>query len=165
MFKDPFIISSFIFAITFFLILLLNHTLKNRLLKLVLLLLGFTCFVLILVFDNPYIYQLLRFLIAYFWYPDYLTFVTVILLSVLIFIYTILREKKSLLKKILNYIMFSIAFCTYIIFQRIDINPESYTSLYSSDSLIVMRILTISFAVWILITIIINIIKRGKDEK
>ena len=84
MFKDPFIISSFIFAITFFLILLLNHTLKNRLLKLVLLLLGFTCFVLILVFDNPYIYQLLRFLIAYFWYPDYLTFVTVILLSVLI---------------------------------------------------------------------------------
>ena len=165
MFKDPFIISSLILSITFFCILILNVFLKNKMLNLLFLILGFICFVLILVFDNPYIYELLKQLITYFWYPNYFIFVSIILISTLILIYTLLRKKMTRIKKILNYLMFCLSFALYIIFFRININPDSYTSLYSTTSLTVMRILTITFGVYILTILIIDIVRRGRNEK
>ena len=74
--KDPFMISSIILALAFFFILLYNNTLKNKIVNIMFLSLSLIYLILIIIFDNNYIYELLKALITYIWYPNYLLFVT-----------------------------------------------------------------------------------------
>ena len=162
--KDPFMISSIIFALAFFFILLYNNTLKNKIVNIMFLSLSLIYLILIIIFDNNYIYELLKALITYIWYPNYLLFVTTILFSIFIFIFTLLK-KINLKQKILNYSLFCLNFSYYIIFLRLNIDLKSYTSFYSSNSLLVLRISSITMIVWFILTFIFKIIERGKNEK
>ena len=107
--KDPFMISSIILALAFFFILLYNNTLKNKIVNIMFLSLSLIYLILIIIFDNNYIYELLKALITYIWYPNYLLFVTTILFSIFIFIFTLLK-KINLKQKILNYLLFCLNF-------------------------------------------------------
>ena len=162
--KDPFMISSIILALAFFFILLYNNTLKNKIVNIMFLSLSLIYLILIIIFDNNYIYELLKALITYIWYPNYLLFVTTILFSIFIFIFTLLK-KINLKQKILNYLLFCLNFSYYIIFLRLNIDLKSYTSYYSSNSLLVLRISSITMIVWFILTFIFKIIERGKNEK
>lgn len=163
--KDPFIISSIILAISFFVILIINNKLKSKTIKYLFLILSLIFLVLITIFDNNYVYLLLKNLITYIWYPNYLIFVTVILLSDIILIHTGFNNKLSIKRKILNYLIFSISFSCYIIFLRFNIDITSYSSLYQSNSLIILRIESISFIAWFILTIIFKVIDRSSYEK
>ena len=165
MFKDPFVISSIILAIAFLFILFYNLKLKNKWIKLIFLLLAICFFITIIILDNNFIYDLLRSVITYFWYPNYLIFIITILLSIIIFMYTLLNKNIKTKTKIKNYILFSLVFSLYIIYLRQNIDTSLYTSLYSDISLILMRIVTIMFTIWIIVTIIFKIVDRGRDEK
>ena len=68
--KDPFMISSIILALAFFFILLYNNTLKNKIVNIMFLSLSLIYLILIIIFDNNYIYELLKALITYIWYPN-----------------------------------------------------------------------------------------------
>lgn len=162
MFKDPFIISSIILAISFVFILICNHKLKSKIIKVSFLFLSILFLILITIFDNNYIYELLKVVIIYLWYPNYLMFVTTIFISIIILIYSLVRKKISFKRKILNYILFGISFASYITFLRLDIDTSLYTSLYSNSSLILLRIVTISSTIWIFITIIFKLIEKRK---
>lgn len=162
--KDPFMISSIILALAFFFILLYNNTLKNKIVNIMFLSLSLIYLILIIIFDNNYIYELLKALITYIWYPNYLLFVTTVLFSIFIFIFTLLK-KINLKQKILNYSLFCLNFSYYIIFLRLNIDLKSYTSYYSSNSLLVLRISSITVIIWIILSLILHIIERGNNEK
>ena len=162
--KDPFMISSIILALAFFFILLYNNTLKNKIVNIMFLSLSLIYLILIIIFDNNYFYKLLKALITYIWYPNYLLFVTTVLFSIFIFIFTLLK-KINLKQKILNYSLFCLNFSYYIIFLRLNIDLKSYTSYYSSNSLLVLRISSITVIIWIILSLILHIIERGNNEK
>ena len=162
--KDPFMISSIILALAFFFILLYNNTLKNKIVNIMFLSLSLIYLILIIIFDNNYIYELLKALITYIWYPNYLLFVTTVLFSIFIFIFTLLK-KINLKQKILNYSLFCLNFSYYIIFLRLNIDLKSYTSYYSLNSLLVLRISSITVIIWIILSLILHIIERGNNEK
>lgn len=162
--KDPFIISSIILAFTFMFLLIYNNILKNKIIKIIFLILSFIYLTLIIIFDNKYIYEVIKFLITYIWYPPYILFVTTILFSIINFIYTLLNKLNNK-QKIINYFLFCLNFSCYITFLRLNIDLNSYTSYYANNSLTILRITSISFLVWFILTIIITIIDRRKDEK
>ena len=85
---DPFIISSIILSVSFFITLIFNYKLKNNIIKYSFL--GYSFIFLLLVFlsDNNFIYQFLKQVITYVWYPSYLLFVITVIINILIFIFT-----------------------------------------------------------------------------
>lgn len=165
MFKDPFIISSIILAFSFLFLLICNHKLKSKVIKFSFLILCLLILILIMIFDNKYIYELLKIIISYFWYPNYLMFTTTIFFNIIVLVYTLFKNNLSLFQKIINYFLFAISFFSYICFNRLEIDTSLYTSLYSNSSLIILRIVSISFSVWLVLTILFNLLNRGKHEK
>ena len=165
MFKDPFIISSIILAFSFIFILICNQKLKSKAIKLSFLVLAIIFLILLLVYDTSYVYELLKCFITYFWYPNYLLFVSTVLISIVILIYTILNKKLKIYEKIANYLLFCISFPCYITFQRLDIDPKIYSSLYEYPSIMITRIVTISFMVWLIITLIFKLVSRRSRAK
>ena len=163
MFKDPFVTSSIILALCFFFVLVCNQRLKSKWIKIVFLILSICYLTLILVFDTNFVYDLLRSLITYVWYPNYLIFVTIIILSIIILLITLFNKKMKLKYRLSNYFIFSLLFALYIIYQRQGIDTSLYNELYSNTSLILLRIGTISFAVWFILTLLFKI--GDKHEK
>ena len=62
-----------------------------------------------------------------------------------------------------NYFIFSLLFALYIIYQRQGIDTSLYNELYSNTSLVLMRIGTIAFSAWFILTLIFKI--GDKHEK
>ena len=161
--KEPFTIISIILAICFFVILTLNKKIKNKIIKLMFLLFSVIYFIFIIILDSNFIYQFLKAIITYIWYPNYLIYVIVNLISIIILIISFFRKEKNIILNIITYLLFSICLASYLIFLNYDIDPTLYSSLYQTKSLLLMRIVTISFMIWILITIFIRM--RGKYER
>ena len=160
--KEPFTIMSIILSICFFVILVFNTKIKNKLIKILFLVFSLIYLIFIVLLDSNFIYEFLKAIITYLWYPSYLIFIIVILISIIILIITILRKEKNKIKNILTYLLFSTCLGCYLIFSKYDIDPSLYSSLYQTKSLILMRIVTISFIIWILISLFIRM--RGKNE-
>ena len=154
MFKDPFVISSIILAVTFLFILISNQKLKSELIKYS-----------FIIFDNTYAYEFLKAIVSYFWYPNYLMFASTVIIVIIILLYTLINSKLPFIKKILNYLLFALCFSCYVVFSRLDIDVTKYASLYSSKSLTVMRIVTITFTIWVLTNICMELISRRHHEK
>ena len=159
---DPFVISSIILAFTFIIILLLNIKLKSKVLKYSFLIYSLLFLFLIIIYDNNFIYEFLKNIITYIWYPNYLLFVITVICDIIVFIYTLFRKKMNVISKILNYINFSIAFICYTIFLKLNIDPSIYSDYYQNNVLIIVRITTIAFLVSLLINVIVKM--RGKHE-
>ncbi len=160
---DPFILSSIFISIAFFVILLFNIKMKSKIIKYSFLILTLVFLITIGVLDTNFVYNFLEAIITYLWYPNYLLFVLNILFSIIILLYTLLNDKMLIIKKIASYIFFCISFSCYITFLRLDIDPTLYSSLYKSSSLTVMRIVSVSAFLWLIINIVFKI--RGKNEK
>ncbi len=165
MFKDPFVISSIILAVTFLFILISNQKLKSELIKYSFIILAAIFLILIIIFDNTYAYEFLKAIVSYFWYPNYLMFASTVIIVIIILLYTLINSKLPFIKKILNYLLFALCFSCYVVFSRLDIDVTKYASLYSSKSLTVMRIVTITFTIWVLTNICMELISRRHHEK
>ena len=162
--NDPFIISSIILSLTFLFLLIFNNFYKKKALKILFFSLSIIYLTVIFFFDYKFIYELLKVFITYIWYPNYLLFVLNVILSIIILIYTLFKEKNYLIK-IINYCIFSLNTACYIIFQRLNINLDSYVSLYSDNSITILRISSFSIVIWLVLAIIFRLLKRGKNEK
>ena len=161
--NDPLIISSIILSICFLVILLYNIKLKNKIINYLFLGLSLVNIILIMILDSNFIYEFLKAIITYIWYPNYLIFVIVNFINIIILMITLLNKKINIISKIINYILFSISFSCYLIFLRLDIDVTLYSSLYQTKSLILMRIVSISFLIGLLVKFIMKV--RGKNEK
>ena len=160
--KEPFTIISIILAISFFIILLFNTKVKSKLIKILFLLFSIIYLIYIVLLDSNFIYEFLKAIITYLWYPSYLIFIIVVLISIIIIIISFLKNEENKIKNIINYLLFTICLACYLIFLKYDIDPTLYSSLYQIKSLILMRIVTISFIIWIFINLFIRM--RGKNE-
>ena len=160
---SPFIYSSILLAICFFILLLFNYKLKKKSINYLFLIFSLVYLIIIILLDDEFVYQFLRSVSTYIWYPNYLIFVIVILFSIIILMITILNNQKNRLLSIISYLLFSICLSCYIIFISLDIDPTLYSSIYQENSLILMRTVTISLLIWILIQIYVKV--RGKNEK
>lgn len=161
--KEPFTIISIILAICFFVILLFNDKIKKKIFKYIFLFFGLIYFIFVIFLDSNFIYEFLKAIITYLWYPNYLIFVIVILFSIIVLMISLLKKEKNKLINLITYLLFSICFACYLIFLNYDIDINSYSSLYQFKTLLLMRIVTISFMVWILINVFIRM--RGKYER
>ena len=157
-----FIFTSIIIGLSLLVILIINSNIRNNIIKVSFLLFSIIFSIIILVFDTSYILTLLNYLIKTIWYPDYLIFVSISLISIIVLIYTLLNNKLFLKEKITNYSLFSINYSIYMIFNASNIDVTSYTSLYSSKSLLLLRMATISFLVWLILTLIFKILTKLK---
>ena len=161
--KEPFTIISIILAMCFFIILTFNNKIKNKIIKLLFLLFSLIYLIFIIILDNNFIYEFLKSIITYLWYPNYLIYVIVVLTSIIILFISLLKKEKNKIKNITSYLLFSICLASYLIFLNYDIDINSYSSLYQFKTLLLMRIVTISFMVWMLIYVFIRM--RGKYER
>lgn len=160
-----FLFTSIIIGLFLFLILITNLKMKNKVIKILFLLFSILFSIIILIIDNKFILELLKFLIQNVWYPNYLVFVSIVLISIIILIYTLLSKKISLKEKIKNYTLITINYSLYIIFNNSNIDINSYTSLYSSKSLLILRIATISFLIWVIITLVFKFLNKLKRSR
>ena len=146
--------------IAFLVILIINDKKNNKLIKYSFIIYSIIYFLLIILFDNNYIYEFLKAMITYIWYPTYLLFVITIIVSIILFIYSLLSKKITFLNKLANYIFFLITFVCYNTFLSLKIDPTIYSELYTNNSLLLMRIASI----FCLASIIINIILRMRGK-
>ena len=146
--------------ISFLVILIMNNKKNSKVVKYSFIIYGVIYLFLIVLLDNSYIYEFLKALITYIWYPTYLLFVVTVIISIVLFIYSILSKKIDILSKIVNYIFFLCSFVCYNTFLSLKIDPLIYDELYSSNSLLLMRINNIVF----IVTIILNIILRMRGK-
>jgi len=158
------ILSSIILGLALFLILFFNsYAFKNKKIKYLYILFSLVFLLLIIILDNSFIYEFLKTVIKYLWYPNYLLFVISVLCSIILLLYTLLKKEMFLINRVINYLLFCISYSCYLIFISFDIDPLLYSSLYQDKSLIVMRIETITFLITLIINIILKI--RGSNEK
>ena len=158
--KDPLIISSIIMAFAFLLISIINFKVKSKFIDLSFLIFNTIYIILIIIFDNNFIYEFLKSMITYIWYPNYLLFIITILISIIIFSVAIINKKMLFFNKLISYVLFCILICCYLIFIRLDIDPNLYSSLYQTKSLVIMRIANISLISWLLIKLIYTRIRK-----
>ena len=161
--ENGIIIGIIILALSLFIILLTNYKLKNKIITTLFFVYSLLFLILILFFDNNFVIVFLRNLITYIWYPNYLVFVVITIFTIINLIFNGLKQK-NFFKSIADYLLFIIAFTSYLIFQTLNIDITSVSNLYSNSSLILLRTTTISFVTWIIINIILKIV-GDKNEK
>ena len=159
---NPFIISSIILSIAFLIILLTNFKVKSKIIKYAFIIYSFIFLFLIILYDNNFIYDFLKQIITYIWYPSYLLFVVTIICNICITIYTLYKEKINMISKVINYINFIVSLLCYNIFLVLKIDPSLYSEYYQTNSLLLVRITTISFLGGLIFNIIIKIIANNK---
>lgn len=163
---DPFMISAIIIAIAFLVILVLNHFVKSKMIRFSFLLYAIIFIVLLLALDVSFIKEFLTTFITYFYYPNYLFFTISVLFSSSVLVYTLIKKNMDTKVKCLNYLLFIIHFASYLIYQRLNIDINVATSLYSANSLLVMRIVTISSIGWFILNLLLKLINlRKKSEE
>ena len=160
---NPYIISNIIVSIVFLILLIFNYTFENKIIKNIFLIYSCVYLILILFFDHNFIYEFFRAVITYLWYPNYLIFVMTTLITLGILIYTLVKKYMKKINTIINYILVIITFICYNMFNTLDIDPLIASELYDTIPLVIMRVASISFIVWLIVTIGLKM--RRKYEK
>lgn len=153
------IITSIIMAMAFWLILFINTKRQNKIVHVAFQIFIFLFLMLLIIFDNNYVLELLKSSITYFTYPSYLLYISTVIITNVIMLYTFVKRDLDIKNKILNYTLFVIIFIAYISFNSLGIDSSLYNSLYTSYSLIFLRLTTITFSLWFVITIGIKYIR------
>ena len=154
---NPYIICNIIISIVFLILLIFNYTFENKIIKTIFTIYSTIFLILILFFDNEFIYQFLKSIITYIWYPNYLIFVVTVIITLIIFIYTINKKYMKKSNTIINYILAIITFICYNMFNTLGINTSLYSELYKTVPLTIMRVTTISFIIWLIVTFVLKI--------
>ena len=142
-----------------FIILVLNITDKSKIIKY-----SFVIFMISLIiylfFVNELIMDyIISIIIRYLYFPTFSSILATIMISIFIFLYNIFREEKADKERILNYIFASLILIAYVIFTFLNIDINSYNSLYSDNSLLCLRYISRCFTIWMIFLLIIKYFK------
>jgi hypothetical protein len=94
--------------------------------------------------------------IRYLYFPTFASIILTLIISMVIFVINIYRDKINDKKRIINYIFASFIFIAYIILMLQDIDINSSTSLYTGDSLKCLRYISRTFVIWIMTVALIK---------
>ena len=95
-------------------------------------------------------------IIRYFYYPSFTSIIVTLLLTMIVFIYSIYDDEMKEKTRIINYIFASYIFIYYIVFMFLDIDINSYNALYDGDSLLCLRYISRTFMLWIVVNTFIK---------
>ena len=95
-------------------------------------------------------------IIRYVYYPSFTAIIVTLLLTMMIFVYSIFEDDLSDKTRIVNYVFSSYIFISYIIFMLQDVDINSYIALYEGDSLLLLRYITRTFVLWLIVNVIIK---------
>lgn len=95
-------------------------------------------------------------IIRYFYFPSFTSIIVTLLLTMVIFIYSIFNDEMKDKTRIINYIFASYIFIYYIVFMFLDIDINSYNALYDGDSLLCLRYISRTFILWIVVNVFIK---------
>ena len=153
-----------IITIIFSFILIFNEYKNIKAIKYSFLIYSIMFLLLIFIFDSNFIYIFFKSIISITVYPNYLTFIIIVLISIFVFILSLLQKNKSKIFKISSYILFSVSFLCYNMLNSLNIDFNLYQDYYEGLGVVIARVEVYTFIVWILINVIMLIIKRGKNE-
>ena len=95
-------------------------------------------------------------IIRYFYFPSFTSIIVTLLLTMVIFIYSIFNDEMKDKTRIINYIFASYIFIYYIVFMFLDIDINSFNALYDGDSLLCLRYISRTFILWIVVNVFIK---------
>ena len=97
--------------------------------------------------------------IRYLDYPTFSSILATVMATMIIFLYSIFRESKNDLERIINYVFASLIIVVYIIFMAQNIDINSYNALYADNSLLCLKYISRTFTIWMVILLIIKYFK------
>ena len=132
-------------------ILVLNIEDKSKIIKY-----SFLIFILILnaalfIVNEVVMDYIISFAIKYVYFPSFASVLLTLFITTFIFLYNIFKDNIDDKRRIINYIFSSFIFISYIIFMLLDVNINSFNSLYSGNSLICMRYISRTFILWMIV--------------
>lgn len=145
------------------LVLVINIYKKNRWVKYISALFTVVFLLTLFVINENFCDQVLFAIIRYIYFPEISSYIVTTLLTSLILFFTIIYDRFSNGIKVVNYTFSFLIIVSYIIFLMLEINVNSYNQLYVGNSLICLRLTTMSFVLWILTLAIVkyfNYLKR-----
>lgn len=137
-------------------ILVLNMEDKSKIIKHSFLLFIIALFMALFFVNELVMDYIISIIIKYVYFPSFTAIIVTLLLTMMIFVYSIFEDNLSDKTRIVNYIFASFIFISYIIFMILDIDINSYNALYEGDSLILLRYITRTFVLWLIIDVIIK---------
>ena len=142
------IAASIMVYFTLLIILVLNLEEKSKVIKY-----SFLSFLVALLivffFTNELVMDyLLSIIIRFLYFPSFSTIIAVLFVTMVLFIYYVFNDKIKDKRRIINYVYASFIFIGYIIFMLLEVNINSYNSLYEGNSLICLRYITRTFTLW-----------------
>jgi len=158
------IISLIIYSILV-LILIFNLKEKNNFIRNAFIILFSLVVITFLVYNQEIINEGLRFFVRFIYFPTFNSYLVMILLTVCGLLYSIFSESLSNKFKVINYVFSSFLIVTYIIFMTLNVDVSLYNSLYSSSSLVWLRIGTRGFVLWGLILMVVRYLECFKSNR
>ncbi len=159
------ITSSVMVYFTLLIILVLNLEDKSKVIKYSFLLLLISLLVAFFLTNELVMDYLISVIIKFLYYPSFATIIAIVFITMVLYIYNIFNDNIRDKRRIINYIFASYIIIGYIIFMLLDININSYNSLYEGDSLFCIRYITRTFTLWLIVDVSIrylHYIKGGK---
>ncbi len=135
---------------TLLIILVLNIEDKSKIIKYSFLLLMIILLVAFFLTNELVMDYLISIIIRFLYFPTFSTVIAIVFISMIMYIYNIFNDNIPNKRRIINYIFGSFIFIGYIIFMLLDVNINSYNSLYESESLFCIRYITRTFVLWLI---------------
>ena len=146
-------------------ILVLNIEDKSKIIKYSFLLLLISLLVAFFVTNELVMDYLISIIVRFWYYPTFSTIIAIVFITMVLYIYNIFNDNIPDKRRIINYIFGSFIFIGYIIFMLLEVNVNSYNSLYDGDSLLCIRYITRTFILWLVTDLsmrYLHFIKGGK---
>ena len=146
-------------------ILVLNIEDKSKIIKYSFLLLLISLLVAFFVTNELVMDYLISIIVRFWYYPTFSTIIAIVFITMVLYIYNIFNDNIPDKRRIINYIYGSFIFIGYIIFMLLEVNVNSYNSLYDGDSLLCIRYITRTFILWLVTDLsmrYLHFIKGGK---
>ena len=150
------IAASIMIYFTLLIILVLNFEQKSKIIKNSFLILMIVLLISFFLTNELVMDYLISFLIRFWYFPTFASLILVIFVTIMLFAYSVFKEKISKRKRIVDYCFACFIIIGYIIFMLLNININSYNSLYNGHSLICIRYISRSFTLWMIIKLIFN---------
>lgn len=151
---------SFIFLI----ILVLNMEEKSKIIKNSFIIFMIIFFLGFFVINELIMDYLLSIVLRYFFFPSFSSIILTVLISMVGFIYVLSNSKLNDKYRILNYIFMFLIIVGYVILMILDVDVNSYSSLYTGINLKCLRYISRTFILWMIVIFSIKyynfIIKR-----
>ena len=147
-----------------YIILILNLTDKSKVIKYSFITFMSALIIAIFFINEIVMDYLISVVIRYIYYPTFSSILLTVIISIIVFLQNIIFEKKDDKRRIINYTFASFIIIVFIIFLSLDININSYNSLYREDSLLCIRYISRTSIIWLMINSICKFYKFLNKE-